>query len=969
MGEFNCGQASSTSFSELGFGQGVVLTYTGGDVCPNNANRKSILSFHCDPSASTPVIQFTSENPMCTYNFNISTKEACPRSPAPQAEMCILNVFLVPHTHDDVGWLLTVQGYYETQVRNILDTTVAALQANPKRKFIYVEQAFFTLWWNDARTTDAQRNAVKQFVNEGRWEFIIGAWVMPDEACTTYGGIIDQMTLGHQFLLNTFGVRPTKGWQIDPFGASSVTPVLEKLAGFDAHLIDRITDKDTYQNSQRLEFMWQGVPALGTKGQIFTEIMGGGGYCDWLGQFNFENDPVNPSNVAKYGQQFVNMAQGRSNWYKTPNILAEWGCDFAFQNAAPMFHSMDQVVDWLQSNALTTHVNVSYATPSQYYDSVWQYAEKQNIAWPNTDQQDYFPYLASLWWTGYYTSRVELKGFVREGEATSHIAEPLFSVGNSIYHLDSKSTFDAINQLRVANGYAQHHDGVTGTSVPEVVEMYKNYLIDGINVALKSAAVVLNQWIMKGPTVGSLVPGGDALLSIANGQTVAVVLFNGLGWSRSDVVVFPVNRSDLVVVDSNLKPVSYQISPATGGNITSSYQLFFPAFLNGLGYQTYFVSAPSQEIHQPPQFQPLVEDTTIENSVLSITYSQSTNRISHMTNKKTGVSISVDQNLLQYRSIRSGAYAFGPDGPATPISNSPQTAIIKGNLVTEIVTQFPASSDSNYAKQTVRLYSNQGNPDIEEFAEIWFDIGPLPSHIEVVTAFNTSIDSQNLLTSEDNGFQFMKRTYNWGTGIESNYYPIIYASFIDDPFAQLSVVAERSHGVSSQANGEIEVMIHRNPDMGDGFGPGLTDTTRVYPGLRVLLDKPEFAFAGVRRQSYLYNFPLSAFTSVTTTSDWLKSFNTAGSLLQGDLPANIHLLSLNALDATSKNVILRLAHIFDLDEDPVLSMPVTLDLSKIFSQPIAQITETTLTANQNLSTATIITINPKDIRTFLIQFK
>jgi hypothetical protein len=29
----------------------------------------------------------------------------------------------------------------------------------------------------------------------------------------------------------------------DPFGASSVTPTLNKLSGFDAHVIDRVTQK------------------------------------------------------------------------------------------------------------------------------------------------------------------------------------------------------------------------------------------------------------------------------------------------------------------------------------------------------------------------------------------------------------------------------------------------------------------------------------------------------------------------------------------------------------------------------------------------------------------------------------------------------------------------------------------------------------------------------------------------------
>lgn len=34
----------------------------------------------------------------------------------------------------------------------------------------------------------------------------------------------------------------------DPFGASSVTPTLNKLSGFDAHIIDRVTYKVNFKN-------------------------------------------------------------------------------------------------------------------------------------------------------------------------------------------------------------------------------------------------------------------------------------------------------------------------------------------------------------------------------------------------------------------------------------------------------------------------------------------------------------------------------------------------------------------------------------------------------------------------------------------------------------------------------------------------------------------------------------------------
>lgn len=47
--------------------------------------------------------------------------------------------------------------------------------------------------------------------------------------------MIDQTTVGHQFLNSTFGFTPTIGWQIDPFGHSGTQASLMTGAlGFDA---------------------------------------------------------------------------------------------------------------------------------------------------------------------------------------------------------------------------------------------------------------------------------------------------------------------------------------------------------------------------------------------------------------------------------------------------------------------------------------------------------------------------------------------------------------------------------------------------------------------------------------------------------------------------------------------------------------------------------------------------------------
>ena len=56
----------------------------------------------------------------------------------------------------------------------------------------------------------------------GRLEFVSGGWSMHDEGVTHYNSMIDQHTLGAEFLRDEFGecARPKLGWQIDPFGHS-----------------------------------------------------------------------------------------------------------------------------------------------------------------------------------------------------------------------------------------------------------------------------------------------------------------------------------------------------------------------------------------------------------------------------------------------------------------------------------------------------------------------------------------------------------------------------------------------------------------------------------------------------------------------------------------------------------------------------------------------------------------------------
>lgn len=113
-----------------------------------------------------------------------------------------LYVHLIPHSHDDVGWLKTVDGYYSGARRDIqdayvemtIDTTINELLKDPTRRYTQVEMKFFSMWWE--KQSEEVKAAVRLLAKEGRLEFINAGWSMHDEACTHYEDMIDNMMFG-----------------------------------------------------------------------------------------------------------------------------------------------------------------------------------------------------------------------------------------------------------------------------------------------------------------------------------------------------------------------------------------------------------------------------------------------------------------------------------------------------------------------------------------------------------------------------------------------------------------------------------------------------------------------------------------------------------------------------------------------------------------------------------------------------
>lgn len=102
----------------------------------------------------------------------------CGYASCPKFEPHKLNIHIVSHSHDDVGWLKTPQVYYKDQVRHILDNVVAELGKHSHRRFVQVETFYLWKWWSTQ--PESVKQTVHKLVKSGQLSFANGGWSMND---------------------------------------------------------------------------------------------------------------------------------------------------------------------------------------------------------------------------------------------------------------------------------------------------------------------------------------------------------------------------------------------------------------------------------------------------------------------------------------------------------------------------------------------------------------------------------------------------------------------------------------------------------------------------------------------------------------------------------------------------------------------------------------------------------------------
>ncbi|XP_059487102.1 lysosomal alpha-mannosidase-like [Neocloeon triangulifer] len=885
------------------------------------------------------------------------------------------NVHLIPHTHDDVGWLKTVDQYFYGKdndiqvagVQYIIDSVVEELAKNPDRRFIYVETAFLKQWWDNQG--EATRAKMRGLIETGQLELISGAWSMHDEAVTHYHSIIDQFTYGLRTIDEMFDglscAKPKIGWQIDPFGHARETASILAQMGFDGLFFARLDKDDRARRikDREMEFVWKASPNLGESSDLFTHAFykhysAPDGFCFDLVHCT-RDDPIitdtrSPDyNVPERVKAFMDFVDSRKDTYQTENMLVTMGDDFTYQQAASWFDNIDRLIKHVNAEQENgSKINLIYSTPSCYLQAVHA-ADK---VW-KSKSDDFFPYADGdhSYWTGYYTSRPTLKFMERKGNNLLQVCKQLSVLADL-----RQEKWQDLDSLQEAMGVMQHHDAITGTEKQHVAEDYALMLHKAMLDCLETSNTALNKLSAKSVEVPKVEYKSCLLSNVSqcelseNNVNFVVTLYNPLAQETSSYVRLPVQNfkhkvyfngseipTQMIKIPTPVFSIPYRTS-------TAEQELLFVATIPPLGFRSFYITKTTEESPVP---EPVADDQkfTLSNNKLELNFDPLTGLAASLNLKSENFNYpEFNQNFFYYKGSggnilngqTSGAYIFRPDGDdPTPISSQAEIETFKGEIVQETHQKF-----SDWVSQVVRVYTDA------EYVEFEWQIGPIPADRndpenpgkEVITKYSIpAMQTQELFHTDSNGRESIERKRNfrptWELDLKEpvagNYHPVTTFISTRDGRSEFGIVTDRAQGGTSMQDGTLELMLHRRLMYDDarGVGESLNETFDGNEGmiargrhlmyLELLTSSPTPVAKKRRWSRDQMNLAPWTFVSGTelTEEEWMQNYAVNYKGIDLEVPENINILTLEPINK-GEDILVRFEHFYEANDDPVLSL-------------------------------------------------
>jgi len=478
------------------------------------------------------------------------------RQSTPPADQTL---WIIPHTHWEGAVFKTREEYLKVGLPNILQA-LRLLKKYPDYHFVLDQVAYVKPF---LERYPEEEPAFRRFVADGRLQLVLGMDVMPDVNMPGGEILVRQIQYGKGYYRDKLGVDATVAWLVDTFGHNGQMPQVLKLGGYKSFWFSRGVPRPDHPS----EFLWEGID--GTQIPSF-----------WLPYSYglFYGSPSDPAHFKAFAKQRYDML-GRNT--RGSDRVACAGADVSVpeEQLAPMVEQYNK-----QGGAPLT---LRLAAPTEFEAAVAP--RPGGPAWP------VFKGELNPIFQGTYSSRIELKQWMRLAQQKLTAAEKLTCLAR---WLGGKADNSLLWRAWEPVLFSETHDCASGVMTDHVHQdtlgsyEFANRLADQI---------IEDRWNEMGPKI-------DTETGNAAGA-IPVVVFNSLGWPRSDVAEVTVGFAAEGVADVGLVNAGGQEVPVQlleearypGGGLQQAKIAFIARDVPAMGYATYHViPKPAPTEPRPP---------------------------------------------------------------------------------------------------------------------------------------------------------------------------------------------------------------------------------------------------------------------------------------------------------------------------------------------------------------------------------
>ena len=511
-----------------------------------------------------------------------------------------LQVLIVPHSHADLSWPDTPEVCTNLNVQAIAKS-IAILEKSPDFKFseedAYVLREFLRRYPEQEETV---RNLLHRDIL-GCGGFYIG----PSELLLGGEGLVRNLYFGKRWLREKFGLNTEFAWNVDEPGHTLQMPQILAKAGIKNFVIWKVlVRKENNLNVSGYAgpavFRWAGPDGSEVMVAHCPESYGAGD------RLRTQNYPMAEAGLQSFVQKEIAQIK---KWTLPPVVLMADGSDCSIPDEAVRLNACE----W---NARHDIPKVKIASVNEYFQAFEN--EPRN---GNGEIRTVTGEIPS-WWDG--TQSVENDAFMlsRHMEQVVTAAEKVSAI-NSVLMAGYDYPRSAINSVWQGNLIVHEHNwgGHNGN------------ISDAVKLARARDSYRVADDVLSG--------GLDALIPHirCRGQGIPLVVFNQLGWPRTDLVDYVISIDKpgmraLRLLDAGGRELPLQASAQAAhadGSIARA-RVVFEASVPSLGYATYYLAAGNNQAASPLQ----VTATRLENQFYRTSLDGNSGGITGIFDKNSG---------------------------------------------------------------------------------------------------------------------------------------------------------------------------------------------------------------------------------------------------------------------------------------------------------------------------------------------